>query len=117
ALAETTTPPANARASFDFLLAGQKFGVWGYPAEPIDMSNTQFALLGLRAGVKLGYEVPPKTLERCATALVAWQDSSGGFGYRSDREPTAGMTAATLAGFTVIAELGKGMGPVESVLG
>jgi Prenyltransferase and squalene oxidase repeat len=108
---------SSSRASFDFLLAEQKDGLWAYPSGFVDVSNTQFALLGLRAGRKLGFDVPEKTIERCAIALLRCQDGTGGFGYRVDREPTAGLTAATLAGFEVLAELGKGMGPVESLLG
>jgi hypothetical protein len=113
---DTTRVAGNARASFDFLVASQRAGVWGYPNDPLDMSNTQFALLGLRAGSKLGFAVPEKTLARCASALLAWQDGSLGFGYRSDGEPTAGMTAATLAGFAVLTDLGRGMATVESAL-
>lgn len=116
ALNDAKRTAANARAPFDALLAGQTLGVWGYPKDPIDMSNTQFALLGLRAGKQLGFEVPEKALERCASALTRWQDPAGGFEYHNDSEPTAGMTAATLAGFAVIAQLGKGLGSVESAL-
>jgi hypothetical protein len=108
---------SSARASFDFLLSEQKDGLWAYPSGLVDVSNTQFALLGLRAGKRLGFDVPEKTIERCAIALLRCQDGTGGFGYRVDHEPTAGLTAATLAGFAVLAELGKGMGPVESLLG
>jgi len=71
------------------------------------MSNTQFALLGLRAGSELGYEVPWKVLERCATAIFRFQSESGGFSYATDDAPRGGMTAATLAGICVLDELGR----------
>ena len=48
--------------------------------------------------------------------LWRWQDGSGGFPYRTD-SPTGGMTAATLGGFAVLAELGKGNARVEELLG
>ena len=96
-----------ARASFDFLVANQREGLWAYPDGAADMSNTQFALLGLRAGAELGYEVPWKVLERCATALFRFQSGSGGFSYGPDDTPRGGMTAATLAGIRVIEDLGR----------
>jgi len=60
--------------------------------------------------------VPEKVLEKSAFALWRWQDGSGGFPYRTD-SPTGGMTAATLGGFAVLAELGKGNARVEELLG
>jgi hypothetical protein len=116
ALGDAKATAAHARQPFDYLIASQAQGVWGGPNEPIDMSNTQFALLGLRAGKQLGFEVPEKTLDRCASALLRWQDTTGGFEYHTDQQPTAGMTAATLAGFAVIAQLSKGYASVESTL-
>jgi hypothetical protein len=71
------------------------------------MSNTQFALLGLRAGAQLGVEVPEKTIEACLAALYRWQRPDGGFPYTADHDATGSMTAATLGGLAVLAELGK----------
>lgn len=114
-----------ARASFDFLVASQREGLWAYPDGAVDMSNTQFALLGLRAGSELGFEMPWKTLERCATAIFRLQAESGGFSYVPDDAPRGGMTAATLAGIHVLGELDrlgrsgpfkKGSNDVASVL-
>jgi hypothetical protein len=113
---KTSVPPEAARACLDFLVANQRDGTWAYPDGDIDMSNTQFALLGLRAARKLGLEVPEKVLEKSATALWRWQDSNGGFPYTTN-SPTGGMTAATLGGFAVLGELGKGNARVEEVLG
>src|SRR5262245_42804013 len=36
------------RECLDFLVKNQKEGMWAYPEGYLDMSNTQFALLGLR---------------------------------------------------------------------
>lgn len=114
--AATSVAPEAARACLEFLLANQREGVWGYPADPIDMSNTQFALLGLRAAKHLGLDIPAKTLEACAKRLLAWQSDAGGFAYRFDGRPTGGMTAATLAGLVVIAELAKGNSKIDALI-
>lgn len=108
----TRTRPAPiqdeaARASFDFLVANQREGLWAYPGGAVDMSNTQFALLGLRAGSELGFEMPWKTLERCATAIFRLQAEPGGFSYAPGDAPRGGMTAATLAGIHVLGELDR----------
>jgi hypothetical protein len=118
----TGTEPApivdsRARASFDLLVASQRDGLWGYPSDSIDMSNTQFALLGLRAGKRLGFEAPKIVLERCASALFHQQEESGGFAYTRGNSERGGMTAATLAGFAVIAELSRGDADVLGLLG
>jgi hypothetical protein len=105
---------ATPREGFDLLVATSKDGLWSYPGEHIDMSNTQFALLGLRAGAQLGYEVPPKLLEHSAAALVKQQDDSGGFGYQPGEAERGGMTAATLAGIAVITELAHGNAEILS---
>jgi hypothetical protein len=103
-------PDDAARASFDFLVANQREGLWAYPDGAVDMSNTQFALLGLRAGTELGFEVPWKMLERCAGAIFRLQSESGGFSYAVGDAPRGGMTAATLAGIHVLGELARARG-------
>jgi hypothetical protein len=107
---------ASLKESFDFLVGAQVEGLWAYPSGTVDVSNTQFALLGLRAGSKLGFEVPPRILERSANALFRSQVDSGAFAYRDGDVGRGGETAATLAGFAVIAELGRRNPNVESVL-
>ena len=124
ALRETPSPATGAAAfadaslkeSFDFLVGAQVEGVWAYPAGPPDVSNTQFALLGLRAGSKLGFDVPARTLDRAASAMFRWQTDPGAFVYREGEVGRAGETAATLAGFAVVAELGRRNPNVEATL-
>ena len=94
-----------AQKSLDALVASQSEGVWTYPWGAADMSNTQFALLGLRAAHRMGLAVPAPTLADAAKALWRWQKDDGGFAYAPDRQATAGMTAATLGGLAVIEEL------------
>jgi hypothetical protein len=107
---------ASLKESFDFLVGAQYEGVWAYPSGSPDVSNTQFALLGLRAGSKLGFDVPARTLERAAGSMFRWQTDSGAFIYREGEIGRAGETAATLGGFAVVAELGRKLPNVESVL-
>jgi hypothetical protein len=102
-----TNVAGEGRDCFEFLIDHQQEGLWAYPHGGIDMSNTQFALLGLRAGAELGFEVPDKTLESCIPALFRWQRPDGGFAYEPGRDSTGGMTAATLGGLAVLAELGR----------
>ena len=111
---ETALGGATARASFDFLVASSQEGLWSYPGEALDASNTQFALLGLRAGAQLGYDTPERLLEHCASALVRQQEESGGFAYHRGDAERGGMTAATLAGIAVITELARGNATVLS---
>ncbi|MBM3990723.1 MAG: hypothetical protein FJ298_06910 [Planctomycetes bacterium] len=96
-------------------------GTWGYPDHPgvyIDLSNTQYAALGLRAAVHSGVKIPKdvwleliegtlkyqQTPFEVAVAADAGVSSTGkrqvaGFGYmHGEREnPTASMTAAGIS--------------------
>src|SRR5688572_22169447 len=108
---------AAAEKSLAFLVANQSpGGVWAYPWDHECGSNTQFALLGLRAARRLGLEVPAATLEAAAEGLWRFQDRSGGFVYDVGRRPYDGMTAAALAGIAVLDELGASSGRVRATL-
>jgi hypothetical protein len=76
-------------------------GEWGYPgthgnpaAIHADLSNSQYALLGLRAAAKAGEKIPASVW----TTVIEWlsdrQESYGGFGYTKGARATASMTAA-----------------------
>lgn len=104
-----------AQRDLDALLAWQRGGLWPYPAGEPDLSNTQFALLGLLAAHRMGLEVPNDALEDSAKAVLRLQADSGGLKYTAGHDPTGGMTAASLAGLAVIAEVGAGQ-PVERLL-
>lgn len=101
---------AAAQRDLEALLGWQREGLWAYPSGALDLSNTQFALLGLLAAHRMGLEVPVKTLESCLDAMLRLQTSTGGMRYTADQDATGGMAAASLAGFEVIAEIGKGKG-------
>lgn len=65
-----------------------------------DLSNTQYAALGLRAAAGLGLQVERAVFQELVANLLEVQDNYGGFGYggRRDRNsPTASMTVAGIA--------------------
>lgn len=106
---------AAAQRDLDALLGWQTEGLWAYPSGTADLSNTQFALLGMLAAHRMGLAVRNDALEDCAKAVLRLQAPEGGLRYTGDHDATGGMTAASLAGLAVIAEIGKGK-PVERLL-
>jgi hypothetical protein len=72
----------------------EEVGDWGYPGAP-DLSNTQFAALGLRAAALAGVEVPPAAWSDLGEAVLRYGNSRGGFSYRRrEGVVTPSMTAA-----------------------
>jgi hypothetical protein len=116
ALADPARARQQAAASLDFLVANQGVGAWAYPWGAADASNTQFALLGLRAAHRLGLEVPERTIELAADAIWRWCARDGGFSYAPDQQATGGITAATLAGLAVLDELARGSPAAQRAL-
>ena len=57
------------------LLAWQEDG-WGYPKVAVDLSNTQYAALGLRAASLAGLDVPSKNLKRMVARVLEHQERS-----------------------------------------
>lgn len=106
----------EAQRTLDFLLATQKQGLWAYPESHIDMSNVQFALLGLRAAHRMGLKIPDETLIDCAKEIWRFQNPDGGFAYVPGRESSSGMTAATLAGLAILEEIGANNRMMKGIL-
>ncbi|MEM9379704.1 MAG: hypothetical protein AAGB93_07105 [Planctomycetota bacterium] len=78
----------------DRIVRDQRNGTWGYPAGD-DLSNTQYALLGLWAAHRAGARVPDRVWRRTAEAIELYGEADGGFSYhRGGRGPTGSMTAA-----------------------
>src|SRR5262245_3518331 len=80
-----------------------------------DLSNSQYALLGLRAAARLGLAVPEATLLETLARLEAFHErapgstaKAGGAVYRPGEAPRASMTIASLTMAAVIEELVKG---------
>jgi hypothetical protein len=99
-------------------------GWWGYPQTEGDLSNTQYAALGLSAASRCGVEVPVAVWESLASFVMGMQEKTGtmmnvelereegagayatgfggkryarGWGYRAASAPTGSMTSAGLA--------------------
>lgn len=114
-----------------FLIDNQcKNGQWGY-GEPVDLthlpipteangtmpkitlrqrrwggemgcnSNTQYALLGLRAVIDSGITVPQDTLRKARTWLEFAQNHDGSFGYKAKQAGSGAMTAGGLAALAI----------------
>ena len=73
------------RELVDFLATAQDAsGGWRYPGNPIaseeaatDLSNTQYALLGLAAAARCGIEVAPEVWQRAAEHVLREQEADG----------------------------------------
>jgi hypothetical protein len=53
---------------------GRRLGMYGYPEGTADLSNTQYAVLGLRAAALAGFEVPERTWEDLLEGLLRYQE-------------------------------------------
>lgn len=78
----------------------ERAGDWGYPGGG-DLSNTQYAALGLRAAQASGVDVPPRVWRHLARAVLAYRTGDGGFGYRAGAKNATG--SMTTAGIGVLA--------------
>lgn len=93
---------------------------WGYPfghgypndrSNHFDLSNTQYALLGLRAAAAMGERIPNSVFERIAKDVLAQQGDYGSFAYKPGSNPSASMVAAGMTCLLVCRdELAKAKG-------
>ncbi len=83
-------------AIVDYIISQQGGdGSWDYPARTVgDTSMAQYALLGLWAGVRAGYDVPMEIWDKAAAWHIKTQHSSGGFIYHPGRSVSAGTGGA-----------------------
>jgi len=107
---------APAQSSLDLILSSQSQGVWAYPWGHLCGSNTQFALMGLRAAKHMGLDVPETTLAQAAEAIWMFQDKSGGGTYDPGGRSYAGVTAALLADCALLADMGANSELVQRAL-
>jgi len=93
------------------LMAWQEQGDFGYPGGA-DLSNTQYAALGLWAAARDGAEVPREVWEDLAAATLEYAQEDGGFAYRkelrrvltSSSAATGSMTTAGVGVLAICAE-------------
>jgi hypothetical protein len=79
-------------------------GDWSYPAGHADLSNTQYAALGLWAASRCGYEADPRVWQRLASATLEYAEDEGGFAYVSGNARRGGATGSmTAAGVGTLA--------------
>lgn len=78
------------------LLETQRNGLWSYPKGGLDLSNTQYATLGLDAAAACGFRVPRKTWEKLLEAVEGMRTEDGGWSYRRGGKATGSMTCAGL---------------------
>lgn len=85
-------------------------GQWGYPDGRPDLSNMQYALLGLKAAVEGGAKVDDKVFEKAWDFAIKRPQKDGGYNYVAERKPkdeptTGSMTAAGLAVHSICARM------------
>src|SRR5262249_36623663 len=78
----------------EWLIKAQKDYGWSYTQNgPPDNSNTQYAVLGLHAGIEAGVEVDRKSLMRLRKYMLESQ-VNGGWPYRDGQAPRMTMSCA-----------------------
>lgn len=94
-----------AAADAEELLRRQTSGGFSYHAHDgwWDLSNTQYAALGLRAAVALGVEVPLQRWRLLYQAVARNQHEDGAFTYRAGQGRTSAYESMTVAGIAVLA--------------
>jgi hypothetical protein len=96
----------------DWLLSARVADGWSYSriggdgGLRADNSNTQYALLGLHAGLRAGAIIKPKDLEAIRDLYIAMQRTRDGrdlgyWSYRGNASPTMTMTTAGLCGLLI----------------
>lgn len=76
------------------LLLDWQRGAFAYPTGAVDLSNTQYAALGLWAAARKGLAVPARAWRDLVSAGIQFRARDGGFGYHKGEESRGSMTAA-----------------------
>ncbi len=94
-----------------------KFDFWGYPKGTPDLSNTQYAVLGLWTAERHGYEVRRRTWIELAKGVMKEQTKNGGFRYRYNYEnwSTGSMTTAGITCLALAHDRLKGAAPSREI--
>ncbi len=80
-------------------------GYWDYPTRAMDLSCTQYAMLGLYAASRMGFDVPAPALLKTAQNVLDNQAKTGAFTYNSASAPSGSMTVAGSSVLLICAEL------------
>ena len=73
----------------------EKGGEWGYPGLILDLSNTQYAALGLWVAARAGVEIEASVWERLARATLRYRGEKGGFSYGAGGVAATGSMTST----------------------
>lgn len=90
---------AWAQRGADWLVSvrNKNLKIWGYPDGGPDLSNTQYAILGLQAAVRRGAKVPPNVWLDVLDWIERQQADSGAITYTPGHRPSGSMTLAGIA--------------------
>jgi hypothetical protein len=80
---------------------GQRKGAWSYPGPAGDNSNSQFAVLALYDGQRVGVEVSRETWMLAAKYWSETQNDDGSWGYVYGDAGTGSMTCAGIGGLAI----------------
>jgi hypothetical protein len=85
-----------------WLIARQRSGTWNYTGTGRgDNSVTQFAMLGIKAALDCGVDVPDGVLEATAAHFAGSQRPDGAWGYQPKLEGRASMIPAGLSSLAI----------------
>lgn len=84
-------------------------GLWGYPTGNGDNSNTQYAVLGLRAAARAGVRIRRSTWKKIGEYFLEHRCADGGFSYavQPAARGSSSMTAAGVSCLLICLENGK----------
>jgi len=90
-------------------------GEWVYPEHNTDLSNTQYAVLGLWTAERHGFKTPNEVWTKLVPAVIIHQNEDGGFCYSSDGgESTGSMTTAGVFTLSICLEKIQGNGALKA---
>ncbi|MCK5805338.1 MAG: DUF4159 domain-containing protein, partial [Lentisphaeria bacterium] len=106
-LSEDARVRQRMRKALDFLVEAQAAcGGWTYGRARsltlYDLSNTQFAILGLGAAERAGLAIPKDTRKRAVKLLRNSQQGDGGWAYSPGRPASMSMTCAGVASLCIL---------------
>jgi hypothetical protein len=86
------------------LLRHREHGLFSYGRNPgtFDLSNTQYAVLGLRAAAAIGVPIQRSVWSQIAAGIQAAQKPDGGFAYGGRGDDSPSYPSMTAAGLTVL---------------
>lgn len=108
-------PRAEAAAKWILEHHDKTTKLWAYPDGDVDLSNTQYALLGLHAAWRMGVGAPKEVIYETIGAIVKMQQKEGSFSYKDPNDIGIGsMTTAGICALRIASLQLKGFAPFEA---